>query len=337
MNAYWLYETHGDPLKSVQEIVGMVWEQAGLQGVLAPFAETGSAESVREAYPRLLEDPVQLAQINPFRPSMRTNAAGLIPALLRDRPGERLGAVLRPCELRALASIQERAGLSLDNLVTISVDCLATFPTEDLSWRSARKHQPEHLTQDALRFARQGGVSSYRYRPACQICSSQAGDEADFSIGVLGLPVRRHMLVLTPAEISVGRQYLENFISGRAFPAGSAPESLVSQRERILSRQIERHERTRERLSAGMASLMPGSLQMLADQLESCGGCEDCMDVCPICSVSRPQRDAAGHFRAEDLACWMLSCSGCGMCEQACPNRLPLSTVFAHLRDELQM
>jgi Na+-translocating ferredoxin:NAD+ oxidoreductase RnfC subunit len=31
----------------------------------------------------------------------------------------------------------------------------------------------------------------------------------------------------------------------------------------------------------------------------------------------------------------MISCAGCGMCEQACPNHLPLVTIFNQIREQL--
>jgi formate dehydrogenase (coenzyme F420) beta subunit len=336
MNNYWLYDTRGDPLGAVQELIGQVWEQAGLQGVLAPYSSPNGGDAGPESMLRYLEDPEQVWQINIFRPGMSINAARLLPGLLNDHPGQRLGAVLRPCEMRALAAVAERTPLPLDRLVTICVDCLATFPADDLSWRSDRRIPAEDITQDTLRFARQGGVAAYRYRSACQMCSSQAAEAADINVGVLGLPVRRNLLVLTQRELAPGRQ-LDPFYTGTAFPAGPAPQQLIDQRERVLARQSERHDRTRERLKVGLAHVLPRTVQELADQLESCGGCQDCMDACPICSAAPLQRQTDGSYDVQELTCWLLSCAGCGMCEQACSHHLPLTSIFSKLRKELVM
>jgi Fe-S oxidoreductase len=59
------------------------------------------------------------------------------------------------------------------------------------------------------------------------------------------------------------------------------------------------------------------------------------MDVCPICSVDRPARTAEGHYDRSGVMRWLVSCAGCGMCEQSCPNHLPISAMFAHIRRQL--
>jgi formate dehydrogenase (coenzyme F420) beta subunit len=325
MDTYWTYDTQGDPLTAVRRLVGAVWQEAGLEAMLVPHIRLGDPE----VHPHWIENPAGLENINPFHPSMSVNAARLIPDLLRERPNARLGALLRPCEVRSLHSMSKRAALSIHNLVTISVDCLATFPAEDLDWRTSRKGTTNEMYTESLRFARQGGVSAYRYRPACQVCSSQAAGQADFNIGVLGVPVRQHLLLQAPAEPRFPFPY-ERF-------ASHAASNLLAQRERILERQNERHERTQARLLEGLAALLPHSLEQLADLLERCGLCQTCMENCPICSVAPPGRQPSGRYNLEDLACWIQSCSGCGMCEQSCPSHLPLGTIFTHLRSQIVM
>lgn len=324
MDTYWSYDTRGDPLSAVRRLIGTIWQEAGLDAMLAPHARRGDPE----VHPRWIEDPAEVENINPFQPSMTVNAARFIPGMLSERPRAHLGALLRPCEVRSLHGMAERAGLPLHNLVTICVDCLATFPAEDLDWRQSRQGSASDMYSESLRFARQGGMSAYRYRPACQVCLTQAAREADFNIGVLGLPVRQHLLILAREETHFPFPYER--VANRE---GAA--ELAAQRERILARQDERHERSRLRLLEGLDALLPHTLQELADQFERCGGCQTCMDNCPICSVVRPERQPDGRYRLEDLACWLYSCSGCGMCEQSCPNHLPLGTIFTHVRAQM--
>jgi formate dehydrogenase subunit beta len=81
--------------------------------------------------------------------------------------------------------------------------------------------------------------------------------------------------------------------------------------------------------------MLPADVDAVIRQLESCGECQACMDVCPICSVDRPYRNADGHYDRDDVIRWLISCAGCGMCEQACPSHLPTSAIFAHIRQQL--
>ena len=44
------------------------------------------------------------------------------------------------------------------------------------------------------------------------------------------------------------------------------------------------------RVDEGLGGLLPADVDAVIRQLESCGDCQNCMDVCPICSVDRPER-----------------------------------------------
>jgi Fe-S oxidoreductase len=81
--------------------------------------------------------------------------------------------------------------------------------------------------------------------------------------------------------------------------------------------------------------LLPSDVDALINQLEGCGECQGCLDVCPICSVDRPDRSPQGHYDRQAVMRWLVSCAGCGMCEQACPNHLPMASIFAHIRQQL--
>jgi formate dehydrogenase subunit beta len=243
--------------------------------------------------------------------------------------------------MRALTEMTKLASFKLDHLLTISVDCLGTLPADEYQWRLERveKKLPadeisstdtfDELAHEAIKFARQGGIIPYRYRSACQVCTSPAAKQADINIHILGLPVRQQMLV------SVGDPKVAETIHFEKLTDGIADKVLIIQHERILSKMCERHQRTMDRVNEGLGSLLPVDVDAVIRQLESCGDCQNCMDVCPICSVDRPDRSADGHYDRSGVMRWLVSCAGCGMCEQSCPNHLPISAIFAHIRQQL--
>jgi formate dehydrogenase subunit beta len=330
MNTYWSLETHGDPLGAIRECVKTVWLEARLDGMLV----TPNGSHTASAKPRLVEDPEQLAEVNVFKPLMTVNAARLVPDLLRQHPQARLGALLRPCEMRALVEMTKHASFSLDNLLTISVDCLGTLPAEEYQWRAERAEKlhsdqtSDSLAQEALQFARQGGIVAYRYRSACQFCSAPDARNADLNIHVLGLPVRQHILVQARDRAASERYVLTSITDGEANP------ELVAQHVHLLAKMSTRHQNTLQTITEGLGSLLAANAEALIAQLEQCGDCQTCMNVCPICSVDRPARGADGKYARREVMRWLVSCAGCGMCEQSCPNRLPLAAIFTHLSQQ---
>lgn len=323
----WLLKTHGDPLGTLFSFISTVWEQNNLDGMLV------SQDSLEEANAQthILDDSAQLNSINPFKPLMTLNSARLVPKLVNERPNERFGAILRPCEMRALIEMVKHDSFSLEHLLTISIDCLGTFPVDDLQWRAMRKGSTEKLAQEALQFARQGGIVAYRYRSACQMCSLPNAQGAQLNIGFLGLPVRQNILV------SAGDEAIENRLNLQTITDGEADETIISQHERMLAKLDERRVRTREHVIQGLGEVIPSNVEVLIEQFENCGACQECLKACPICSVDFPRSTESGKYVREDVMRWLVSCAGCGMCENACPNHRPLSAIFSSIKQQLEV
>lgn len=325
MSTLWKINTYGDPLKAVRIFLQTIWAQANLQGMLVQT----DGKHKNSARPQLVDDPERLAFINPFRPLMTVNSARLIPALMHENPEAHLSAILRPCEMRALVEMVKQDSFKLDGFLTICLDCLGTYPADEYQWRASRKESDADLTKEALQFARQGGMLSYRYRSACQTCLSPQAQLADINIHVLGLPVRQLVLIETRDE-----EVAEKF-GFASITDGKAQEEISEQHQRIVEKILERHSHTMERITQGLGELLPKNIQDIIVQLENCGNCQNCMTVCPICSVHFPVKDRSGSYQEEQIARWLVSCSGCGMCEQACLNHLPLSIIFGYIHHKL--
>jgi len=325
MQTQWMVQTRGDPIGTVRNFLQAVWSQSSLDSMLVPL--NGSEQAPPK--PRWIDDPANLNGVNPFKPLMTVNAARFVPPAKREHPDANLGALLRPCEMRALVEMVKHDGFSMDGLLTISVDCLGTIPLDEFHWRSSRQEPADGLTHDTLQFARQGGILAYRFRSACQICASPEARNADLNINVLGLPVRQVILVQARDAETAQRCRLEAITDGLADPG------MLQQHEKVTARMSERHRRTIERVAQGLGDAFPRDLDTLIAQFESCGDCQSCMQVCPICSVDFPFREQNGHYQRKDFIRWLISCAGCGMCEQACQDHLPLSAIFRHIRSLL--
>ncbi|MCS7247112.1 MAG: 4Fe-4S dicluster domain-containing protein [Anaerolineales bacterium] len=317
-------ETHGDPLGTIRRILKTIWKNAQLDALLVPTNGSGEIK----AKPLLLHSPEELDSFNPFRPVMTSNAARFLPELQTREVSKALGAVLRPCEMRALKGLEKNSRLSTAGLLTISFDCLGTYPLEDYHWRAAQKG-PDQLTLEAIQFARQGGIVPYRFRSACQVCQSPASGEAQFNIGVIGLPIRQYLL------LTLSHKELEKLISGSDLGLREATQDSITAHRMMVAKVIERNHRVNERIRQGMADIFPMSVEQLVDSFSQCGECQKCMSICPLCAIDKPTRSEDGKYPLEEVVRWVESCAGCGMCDQVCPLHRPLSAFFSFVRNRL--
>lgn len=318
----WVLNTNGDPLAAVRGFLHEVWDKAGLDGMLLPIYQNG----MLPAMPGLIEQPLQLEAADPFVPVMPMNTSKLVAHVLRKRPQARYAAVLRSCEARALYYVAGNSGLSLENWLIISIDCLASFSVEDYEWRVQRAGSAEELSREILRFARQGGIAPYRFRNACQMCTSPVAEEADLNLGLLGLPVREKVLVFARDAQLVDRLHL------REIAAGKASDDLVTLRQRWASRLSKRNVGTLDRMLDSLPTDLPWSPREFVEHIANCQPCRDCLDVCPI-YAGELEKQSDG---VDDTFVWLASCVKCGMCEQACPCTMPLTAIHAYISRELE-
>lgn len=328
MNTQWMVETHGDPLGTIQQFIRNLWQEYNLSAMLVPInsEKTQGAEAVEH----VIDYPGKLVEINPFKPVMTINLAKVIPELMGAHPWTKLGLLLRPCETRALSEMIRRGVIDQDRLFIISIDCLGTYPTDEFHWRSQRKGSSEELTKESLHFARVGGIATYRFRSACQTCITPKAYQADVNIGVLGLPVRQHILV------EVTDEHITDISRLAPFTNGLADQSLVFKHEHCIEKITGRNQNTHENIIQSLYDILPKHVTDLIHQFKNCGSCQNCLDNCPICAIDFPRSRKDGHYVKADITRWILSCSGCGMCEQSCPNRLPISVIFHHLKSQIE-
>jgi formate dehydrogenase subunit beta len=266
-----------------------------------------------------LTDPSGLAAADPFAPLMVANTAKELARRARAGVEGRVGAVVRPCEIRALHELAHRDGFSLDSFLLVGVDCLATFQPEAYERRAREIGGPAELTREALLFARQGGILLYRNRPACQRCGAPLPAAVDLCLGVHGLAVGEAVLLTARDEETASLLRLD------AITDGPAPSELIAQHTRMAAALTARRSRTRARVEEQLTGL-PGTVEELAAHILSCAPCRACLEACPVYAG---QLEAAS---VEKVAEWLACCAGCGMCEQACPQHMPLPSVIDRIR-----
>lgn len=326
METQWMLRTSGDPLATVQKFLHNIWMRGGLTGMLVPFRNPKTSDITL----LLAQESRHFDNADPFAPVMIGNAAETVAELACQHPHDHYGAVLRPCDARALFSIAKRESFQLDNFLVIGVDCLATYPVDEYEWRARKWGGAEHLTHEALQFARQGGILAYRNRPACQMCTSPMPDAVDVSIGVLGLPTRQYILVTARNAVVAGKLQLDEITNG------IAPRAVIAQHDQMRRILAERRARVRERMIRTLPVGLPSDAHGLAEHLANCAPCQACLDACPI-YVDELATGRSGGVSRDAVTRWLASCAGCGLCEDACPKHLPLTAVISRIGWDLQL
>lgn len=322
MKTYML-KTHDNPLARVRKFLQDIWEYADLDGMVIPVYQS-EHKSVKQTVIHYFEN---LQEADPFAPLMQVNAGKLVSEMARKHPNDRMAAILRPCEIRALYEQVKHTGVELENWLLIGVDCPACFPLQDFEWRVQKAGSVEALTNEVLRNVRQGSIALDRFRPACGMCAKPGSPHEEICIGLLGLPVTDALLIGINNDVILQKLDLDRVCDGLA------PQELIDQHERMLKTIEERRAHIRERQMDALAPELPASIEEFIAFLENCQPCESCLKACPDGEhvVTAIQTRTANHELVMD---WLSSCAECGICEQACPKEVPLVAIADRIRRE---
>jgi len=328
--------------------------QAGVQGFLRKLMQADVVDALLvpmqtpqgAVTPALVSEADLLGHARPLTPVMGLNAARLAGRVSIREPRERVGVVLRPCELRALVELVKLQQASLDDLVTIGLDCLGTY---DVAAYAASLEEEGRLDMPAyLATAGSGNLApqeGYAFREGCQICEKPYSEGADITLELFGADLRTGIPVSLSDEMG-------NLL-------GLAPLEAEVERDEV----IERVTRTRTAVRDERFGEIRGRLREegIEGVFASCIRCHNCMTVCPICYcktclfksqvfdhepmqyMNWSRRKGAYRMPADTtlfhltrLNHMVLSCIGCGMCTSDCPAELPVADVFRAIAQETQ-
>jgi formate dehydrogenase subunit beta len=332
---------NGDTLGTVRGFLKTLLEQNVVDAMLVPL-EVPSADRVT---PTLVKEALQLDTANPLAPVMRLNAAAMLVRMQKENQTQRVGAVLRPCELRAVIELAKFDRITLDRLTLIGIDCMGTYEPEAYAQIARSSMRAQSPTDEMLRWTRQGPIAPYRLRNACQMCEYFSMENADVAIGLIGLNVRERLLVEACEEIAEKLNLRSGSANGRAKAIARLAAIRKSRREQAMAN------------AAQLLKDVPSLLGIIA----LCTACGECVNVCPFCGTDAFAPQAAREPHADHLRDWpsdegrtmrerevgpfgdlikwgrrAASCVSCGMCESACPNHVPLTAIQAVLGHALQ-
>ena len=302
----------------------------------------------------LIRNPEMLVEVNPLAPTLPVQSAMLISHLTITDSGYKIGAVLKSCEIRAVIELAKFLQVKLDRLVVVGVDCLGTYEPSDYAEMSREKGEGASITGGLLKGAQEGKIepgAGYNLRLACQICEYPHPENADIVIGLFGHDPQREIYLQLGARLA--SELAEKGILASTEGGSPSREMVI---EGLTAERIKRRDEVFDTFRSRVKSL-----QDLMDALSTCIRCHNCMVACPICYCKECVfRTPTFEHNADQFLRWadrkggvrmptdtllfhlirlshmVTSCIGCGLCDSACPNDLPVATLFRAVGHKVQ-
>ncbi len=329
-----------NPVLALQGFLKGLLEDESLGGIMVPVHLFGKGLPM----PTLVTNPEQLSGADLLAPAFPMNSAKLLSRLTRGQSGERIAAVMRPCEIRAFVELVKLNQGSLDDIIIVGMDCMGAY---DNRGYMTFLGDADPLEATLSFHGKEGGmaktsVNGVDIAPACKSCEHPAPTNADIVIGIAGANL--HEAIPVMADSARG----EALLNGLGLPdmesdngRGKVLESLIQTRTANRDTMIEE------------TKAVTGTLTDLSEYLSSCVNCYNCRVACPVCyckecvfntdvfehkpwqymgwakrkgSLKMPTDTIFYHLTR--MAHMGLSCVGCGQCSNACPNDIPVMELF---------
>ena len=335
-----------DLLGTLQGFLKSILKQEDISAILAPWR----LPMKNMVMPTLVTDPQQLDRVDPLSPAFPLNSAKVVSRLTRKASGDKVAAVMRPCEIRAFIELTKLNQGRTEDLLIIGVDCLGAYRNTDFfRWIG---DDADAATRTYYTAVLNGGASPEGIDPAaaCRVCEEPFPDGADIAIGLYGMDTGSQVLVEARTE------------KGQPFLAGlkTAGDTPPPARQKAIDKLVEVRTAARDEMFTDTQAATD-SLEKLSGYLANCVNCYNCRVACPVCycrecvfvtdvfdhdpsqylrwanrkgAVKMPTDTVFYHLTR--LAHMSTACVGCGQCSNACPNDIPVMELFKSVARQTQ-
>jgi len=327
-------------LAALRRLLGDLLEKGLVDALLVPRPAPGGGNLVQV----LVDNADALADADPVAPVMPVQSARILSALTAGGAPYRLGAVLKPCEVRATVELAKLKQVDLERLVLIGVDCLGTYEPREYSALVAGGHDPTAHALATAAAGTVGPIAGAAFRDACRMCEQPSPQGCALRVAVLG----------TGGVVLISGS--QDLLDALGYPQAEEPAA----RGAALAALVAERTATRDRMLGEVRERLHDTAGLLAE-FGRCIRCLNCMTACPICyckecifrsaTFDHPpaayqgwlQRHGALRLPADTVLFHLTrlnhmsaSCVGCGVCSSACPNGLPVAQVFRAVGREVQ-
>jgi len=340
--------TEGKTEEAIIDFLRSLLEKGIVEDILIP-----KAVPTKDSYVQtLIRDPGMFKGVCALAPTMPVQSARIASNLAIKNLGKKVGAVLKACEIRGIVELTKFLQVKPDNLYLIGIDCPGTFEVPDYA-RMAKEGKGDSLIKDTVNGMKKGEVvppAGYAFRAACQMCEYPV-PQADIVLKLYGYQTDQEV------GVEIGER-LEKEIEEKGVLSFSEGEPAA--RSEIINKVIAERIIKRDALFQEFKGMVK-DLRSFLDQFSTCIRCHNCMVACPICYCKECvfktpvfEHDADQFLRWADrkggirmptdtlifhlirMSHMVTSCVGCGLCDSACPNRLPVATLFRSVGDRIQ-
>lgn len=332
-----------DLAQALQDLWRELLERGAVKAVLLPMEMEGGVVA-----PGLLADPDRARESRVLAPYMPVNTGRVLQMMTKTvPPSEKVAAVLRPCEARALVELVKLKQISLKNLTVISIDCPGTYAVDEYKKLLEGKEDPGTLLVRKVN----RGEEDEHLRESCQACLHPRAPWADIRIGFLGLDDKNTLSMEALTENG------EQCIRELGIEAKDIP---LKEREAFLKQLLAQRKKVEQKLLNEQQDNLRGADKLLT-ALSACIGCRNCMTMCPICYcrecffnsptfeleadryMGLAQKRGAARmpanmllFHITRMAHMASSCVQCGMCDEVCPVTVPVFRLFKATSTQVQ-
>jgi formate dehydrogenase subunit beta len=220
----------GDVLAALREFLWQLLDREIVDALMVPL-ELPSGDAIAQT---LVKDADKLEKANPLAPVMMVNSANLVSNLTRRGNREKVGVVLKSCEMRALIELVKLQQANLDNLLTIGIDCLGTYEVTQYAPLSKELGDGAGPSAGQLQAAKEGDVvphDGYEFRAACQMCEYPIPMNVDINVALIGVDAAT--MIVLEMEQAIGKEIVEKLGLQEAEAASreEAVAKLVAARE----------------------------------------------------------------------------------------------------------
>jgi formate dehydrogenase (coenzyme F420) beta subunit len=134
----------------------------------------------------LVRSPDKLVAVDPVAPVLPVSGGVLAARLTRQDPGAKVGALLRPCEIRAFFELVKLHQGNRDRILLIGMDCMGTFePPQYREWAKANPGASGRFLE-AMLDSGKPPEGAPQLRRCCRACEFPTGEGADLQLLFVG-------------------------------------------------------------------------------------------------------------------------------------------------------